>query len=178
MLALPKDYLHVQTRQQCSHELNTQTGTDFAGGKHKPSQLPAENPSQDLRFVICLDVALLSCSLAAVHGFLGSLEEDREKMVGAVERQLDQRWVISIRTGCLSTAFPWLALRGGSLLCLLQVSWVKGSLCMVHKLNMHRQEPRPGTWLGPARCHWRFPGCSWPNMRSEQVLGSGQVIKK
>lgn len=87
----------------------------------------------------------LTCSLRAVQGFLGCLEEDKEKMVGAVERQLDQRQVISIRTGCLSTAFPWLALRGGSLLCLHQASWVRGSLCIGHKLNMHRQEPSPAT---------------------------------
>lgn len=58
VLALTKDYLHVQTRQRCSHGLSTQTGADFAGAKHKPPQLPVENPGQGLRFVICLDVAL------------------------------------------------------------------------------------------------------------------------
>lgn len=97
-----------------------------------------------------MDVALLSCSLAAVLGSLGSLEEGRAKMVGAVERQPDQRWVTGIRTGCLSTAFPWVAPRGGSLLCLQQPPG-EG-----HTLNRHRQEPRPATWWGPARWHWRF----------------------
>lgn len=58
VLALTKGYLHVQTRQRCSHGLSTQTATGFAGAKHKPPQLPVGNPSQGLRFVICLDVAL------------------------------------------------------------------------------------------------------------------------
>lgn len=151
VLALTKDYLHVQTRQRCSHELSTHTGTDFAGAKHKPPQLPILAKSWDLWSARMWHFP--SCSLAAVQGFLGSLEEDREKMVGAVERQPDQRRVISIRTGCLSTAFPWLALRDGSLFCLHQASWMSGSLCMGHKLNMHREEPRPDTRLGPARCH-------------------------
>lgn len=39
VLALTEDYLHVQTRQWCSHALSTQIGTDFAGAKCKHPQL-------------------------------------------------------------------------------------------------------------------------------------------
>lgn len=115
----------------------------------------------------------LSCSLAAVQGFLGSLEEDRERMLGAVERHLDQRQVISIRTGCLSTAFLWVAPRGGSLLCLQEALWLRGSLGMGHTLNRHRQER-----LGPVRCHWRFPGRSWPNTRAGNRSQGSQACKQ
>lgn len=165
--------------------LAAQTGTDFACAKCKHPQLPVENPRQGLRFLICLDVALpIMCpgSCAGLH-LEQSLEEGKVKMVVLVERQTDQRQAINIsashqdRVSEFSLPLHRTRKPGHSFVC-LKAFWVRGSLCMGHTSNKHRQEPRPNTWLGPARCDRRYLQRSRPNTRPERLVGGRQVTRE
>lgn len=166
--------------------LASQTSTDFACAKCKHPQLPVENPHQGLRFLIFLDVALpIMCpgSCTGLH-LEKSLEEEEEMMIVLVERQTDQRQVISIRAShqdrvseCSLPLYLTPRETGHSFVC-IKASQVRGSLCMGHTSNKQRQEPRQNMWLRPARCNWRFPGRSQPNTRPERLLGGGQVTRE